>query len=164
MTEYWFSKSWHMGGCRVTQHEIYLQTLRDLSCGSAFLPSTTGPVSDGWNLDDKINAQAAIILVCMMIPPPPPPHPNSWSVHVIVCSALCVWIKFPYFSEEWQWFIWTKSLRTHIWKNNQSPYDAYQSGQQEITYPAKLISNNFQSVNRGHSPKDGIWNNPMCLV
>ena len=40
----------------------------------------------------------------------------------------------------------------------------YQSGQQEITYPAKLISDNFQSVNRGHSPKDGIWNNPLCLV
>ena len=90
-----------------------------------------------------------------------PLTPNHWSVCIIVGSALCLWIKFAYFSEEWQWFIWTESLQTRIWKNNQSPY---QSGQREITYPAKLISDNFRSVDRGHGPKNGIWNNPMCLV
>ena len=34
----------------------------------------------------------------------------------------------------------------------------------EITYHAKLISDNFQSANRGHDPKHGTRNNPMCLV
>ena len=32
----------------------------------------------------------------------------------------------------------------------------------EITYLAKLISDNFQSVDRGHDPRHGIWNDPIC--
>ena len=42
---------------------------------------------------------------------------------------------------------------TIIWKNNRSPY---QSGQREIVFPAKLIIDNFRSVDRGHDPKHGI--------
>ena len=49
----------------------------------------------------------------------------------------------------------------YIWKNNWTPY---QAGQWEITYPAKLIGDNFRSVDRRHDPKHGIWNNPVCLV
>ena len=86
---------------------------------------------------------------------------NHRSMCVIVGSALRLGIKFTYFSKEEQRFNWTESLWTCIWKNNRSPY---QSGQREITYPAKLISDNFWSGNRGHDPKHGIWNNPMCLV
>ena len=44
-----------------------------------------------------------------------PPPRNHWSMGFIVGSALCLRIKFAYFSEEWQWFIWTKTLRTHIY-------------------------------------------------
>ena len=51
-----------------------LETLRDLSRGSAFLPGTS-PVNEGRNLDAEINAQAAVILVFMATPPPPPPPP-----------------------------------------------------------------------------------------
>ena len=53
-----------------------LETLRDLSRGSAFLPGTS-PVNEGRNLDAEINAQAAVILVCMAIPPPP--LQNHWT-------------------------------------------------------------------------------------
>ena len=28
----------------------------------------------------------------------------------------------------------------------------------------KLISDNFQSADRGHNPRHGIWNDPVCLV
>jgi len=28
----------------------------------------------------------------------------------------------------------------------------------------KLISDNFQSADRGHDPRHRIWNDPMCLV
>ena len=34
----------------------------------------------------------------------------------------------------------------------------------EITYLAKLTSDNFQSIVRGHNPSHGIWNDPICLV
>ena len=34
----------------------------------------------------------------------------------------------------------------------------------EITYLAKLISDIFQSIDRGHDPRHGIWNEPICLV
>ena len=44
-----------------------------------------------------------------------PPPRNHWSMGFIVGSTLCLWIKFAYFSEEWQWFIWTKTLQTHIY-------------------------------------------------
>ena len=124
---------------------IQLQTPCDLSRGSALLPGTKSPVNEGRNLDDEINAQAAVILVCMAIPP--------WSMRVIVGSALCLWINFAYFFEEWQWFIWTESLRTHIWKNNRSPY---QSGQREIAYHAKLIKTSM--IISGQSTEDTIPN------
>ena len=34
----------------------------------------------------------------------------------------------------------------------------------EFSYFAHLIGNNFQSINRGHQPRHGILNNPICLV
>ena len=34
----------------------------------------------------------------------------------------------------------------------------------EKVYLAKPISNIFWSVNRGHDPRNGIWNEPICLV
>ena len=74
-------------------------------------------------------------------------------MHVMVGSAQCLWIKSAYFSEEWQWFIWTESLRIHIWKNNRSPY---QFGQQEITYPAKLIT--ISLIISGQSTEDTMPN------
>ena len=75
MTQHRFSKLRLTGDCRVTQHEIDLQTPCDLSRDSALLPGTTSPVNGGRNPDDEINAQAAVILVCMALPPPPPPPP-----------------------------------------------------------------------------------------
>ena len=49
----------------------------DLSHGSALLPGTISAVSEGRNLNDTINAQAAIILVCMAIPP---------HTHTLICA------------------------------------------------------------------------------
>ena len=72
---------------------------------------------------------------------------------VIVGSALCLLIKFAYFSEEWQWFIWTESLPTRIWKNSRSPY---QSGQPEIAYPAKRITTSV--IISGQSTENTIPN------
>ena len=54
--------------------------LCDFSRGSAFPPSTTSPVNEGWNLDYEINAQAAIIFVCMALPPPPPPITDLYAL------------------------------------------------------------------------------------
>ena len=140
-----------------------------LSSGSALLPGTTSSTEPStkwcWRSMEEVQSLKGRIrtkqmrelpLVCMAITPPPPPPPQS--MRVIVSRALCLWIKFAYSSEEWQWFIWTQSLRTRIWKNNR------QSGQREIAYPAKLIRDNFRSVDRGHDPKNWIWNDPMYLV
>ena len=33
-----------------------------------------------------------------------------------------------------------------------------------ISYLDNLISDHFRSVDRGHNPRHGIWNNPICLV
>ena len=42
-----------------------------------WLRPSTSPVNEGRNLDDVINVQAAIILVCMATPLPPPPPPQK---------------------------------------------------------------------------------------
>ena len=34
----------------------------------------------------------------------------------------------------------------------------------EIAYLAKLVSDIFRSVSREHSPRNWIWNEPVCLV
>ena len=34
----------------------------------------------------------------------------------------------------------------------------------ETAYLAKLLSNNFRSTDRGHDPRHGIQNDPICLV
>ena len=34
----------------------------------------------------------------------------------------------------------------------------------EIAYFAKLISDNFRSIDRGHTPRLGIWNDQIGLV
>ena len=34
----------------------------------------------------------------------------------------------------------------------------------EIAYLAKLLSDNFRLVDRGHDHRRGIWNDPVCLV
>ena len=34
----------------------------------------------------------------------------------------------------------------------------------EFSYFAHLIGDNFQSINRGHQPRHGILNDPICLV
>ena len=44
-------------------------------------------------------------------------------------------------------------------KKNQSPYQT-----PEIAYLAKLISDVFQSINRGHDPRNSISNERVCLV
>ena len=34
----------------------------------------------------------------------------------------------------------------------------------EIAYLAKLLSYNFRSIDRGHDPRPGITNDPICVV
>ena len=102
----------------------------DLGCGSAPLPGTS-PVNEGRDLDDK----RASCYFGLYVDRPP-----------------CLWIKFAYFSDEWR-FVWTESVHTHICKSSQSPY---QSGQQEIVYPAKHVA--ISVIISGQSTEDMIPN------
>ena len=86
--------------------------------------------------------------------------PKIWSMHLIVGSELSVnkicilfrkmkMINLKLNPNE-PIYIWNRSISASDWP--------------KIAYFAKLISNIFRLVDRGHDPRRGIWNDPVCLV
>ena len=88
------------------------------------------------------------------------PHPLAlpiWLISLIVssiCEKKCVHLQ--------------KMTMINMKPNPNVPYleeeSVSVSDWPEITYLAKLTSDNFQSIVRGHNPSHGIWNDPICLV
>ena len=83
-------------------------------------------------------------------------YPQVLSLHLIVRSALSVneiqilFQKNSNLKPSPNDIVSERRLGLHIWP--------------EIAYLAKLISDIFQSVNRGHDHRNRIWNKPICLV
>ena len=124
-----------------------LETLRDLSRGSAFLPGTS-PVNEGRNLDAEINAQAAVIFGLYGDTPP--------TADLCALSVNTIRILFRRMT-----MIYLNRIFTNPYLEEES---VSVSDWPKIAYLAKLISNSFPSIDRGNDPWHRIWNGPVHLV
>ena len=114
--------------------------------------NSTRQVNEGRNLDDEINTQAGItfglsgdifpLKSCLVVG-------SAFSVNKI---CILFWRKT---------MLYLNQILTNPYLEEESVSVLFRL---EIAYLAKLISDNFWSVNRGHNPRHGIWNNPMCNV